>query len=220
MIRDIAHHARVSCWYRARRLTRTRRNQRAQAAFEDAVNALRRGDVCLDCGANVGAITVRLAMTGAQVHAFEPDPDAFAQLATRCAEFPNVTLHNAAVGVGTGTVRLYRSAQAGANALSKTQRSSTVRSKANVFEHNAVDVEKRDFAQYLHSLNTPVSFVKMDIEGAEVEILEALFATSDHRLIRQMFVETHEKQIPALRSRTMALIRDGKRFGNVNFDWW
>ena len=41
---------------------------------------LKAGDIALDCGANVGKITVPMAQTGAAVYAFEPNPHAFAKL--------------------------------------------------------------------------------------------------------------------------------------------
>ena len=44
----------------------------------------------MDCGANVGDITVFLAKTGAEDVALEPNPVAFAQLERRCAGYSNV----------------------------------------------------------------------------------------------------------------------------------
>ena len=46
---------------------------------------------------------------------------------------------------------------------------------------------------------------KMDIEGAEVEVLERLLGSTDTRLLGEVFVETHEKYQPELRERTQAL---------------
>src|SRR5690606_38404229 len=92
-----------------RRQKRNLRKPRAERYLTGICSMLRPGDLAVDCGANFGEVTARLAATGADVIAFEPDPGVFASLQTRFAEAPNVTLVNAAVGVGAGTVRLMRS---------------------------------------------------------------------------------------------------------------
>ena len=48
-----------------------------------AFHRLGPGDVAIDCGANLGAITRIMARGGAEVHAFEPNPDAYAVLKAR-----------------------------------------------------------------------------------------------------------------------------------------
>ena len=61
-----------------RRLRRTIR----PTALERPIDGLGlgRGDLAIDCGANVGHVTAALARTGAEVHAFEPNPQAFSAL--------------------------------------------------------------------------------------------------------------------------------------------
>src|SRR3546814_4183293 len=54
--------------------------QGAMRDFLDAAKRLRPGDIAIDCGANVGRFTRPIAEGGATVHAFEPNPDAFAEL--------------------------------------------------------------------------------------------------------------------------------------------
>lgn len=41
---------------------------------------LHHGDFAIDCGANVGEVTRKMAKNGAMVYAFEPNPHAFAQM--------------------------------------------------------------------------------------------------------------------------------------------
>lgn len=221
MLREIVDEAYLNAWYRLRRFTRRRRNVEARKAFETALSRLGPGDVCIDCGANVGAITTRLADTGATVHAFEPDPQAFAALTMATGSRANVILYNTALSVGTGTIRLYQvRPRADGQTPAISQSSSTIASKSNVSRDSFVDVPKVDFVEFVSSLETPATLIKMDIEGAEVAILKAVI---DHRLDRrigQMFVETHEKQIPELRRETMRVINASRKLGNINCDWW
>lgn len=91
-----------------RRQERNLRKARAEGFLAGVAAMLRPGDLALDCGANLGVVTDILARSGADVVAFEPDPWTFAQLSARFDGVANVTLVNAAVGVGAGTVRLRR----------------------------------------------------------------------------------------------------------------
>jgi hypothetical protein len=61
----------------------------------------------------------------------------------------------------------------------------------------------------------------MDIEGAEVEILEALLASGTVDKLRHVFVETHELQFPDLLERTWQLREKVKTLKDVsiNLDW-
>src|SRR3546814_4893063 len=61
--------------------------QGAMRDFLDAAKRLRPGDIAIDCGANVGRFTRPIAEGGATVHAFEPNPDAFAELSRNLAGF-------------------------------------------------------------------------------------------------------------------------------------
>ena len=97
---DPAHQAELDDM--RRRNKRRVKRVRAQGMLQGVISMLRAGDIVFDCGANVGDVTVQLAQSGAQVHAFEPDPVAFARLSDRFSEVDNVTLHNVAVGTQDG----------------------------------------------------------------------------------------------------------------------
>jgi FkbM family methyltransferase len=216
LVDDIA----LSAWYRLRRSSRRRRNTRARAAFERALSSLGSGDVCVDCGANTGTITARLADTGATVHAFEPDPVAFEVLSQAVGSRRNVILHQAAVGIGSGTVALYRTQSFQNNSVKGTQGSSTIATKTRASTTNQITVTKVDFPDFIRSLGIRVALVKMDIEGAELAILRQIVEHGMHECIGQMFVETHEKQLPEMRRETRDVIRLTRRAGNINCDWW
>ena len=105
---------------------------------------------------------------------------------------------------------------------SLSQSSSTVASKGNINSTDGIEVRQLDFLRYLASLDTEIGILKMDIEGAEVEILEALLTQPDLlNRICYIFAETHERIIPEHKSR-VALLRERAQQierPRINLDW-
>jgi FkbM family methyltransferase len=203
---------------------RTRRA--AEAAFDAAISALHPGDLAIDLGANVGLFTARMAATGADVVAFEPDPHAFALLSDRVKHLPNVTLIAAAAGDAPGTLTLFRHVDFAEHPDLRTTSSSIIPGKTRMDEGAGIAVDVIDFAAWLAEKNRPVALLKIDIEGAEVALLERLLATPQATLVTQAFVETHERIIPHLRQRTAALkalmasrVAAGQTRPAINWDW-
>ncbi|MEO1686288.1 MAG: FkbM family methyltransferase [Pseudomonadota bacterium] len=193
-----------------------------QDRFDEIVQGLGSGGLCLDFGANLGEFTERLAQTGADVRAFEPDPYTFEKLQARMAHYPNVTLYNSAVGAEAGTLKMERHAlfdedpekySVGTSAFS------SVLAQAGGF---SFEVEMVGFHDFIAAFDRPVDLVKMDIEGAEVAILEALLQRTTAQPIRAMFVETHEPQMPHLRLRLKAIrkaLRPSAMLQEIHLDW-
>jgi hypothetical protein len=78
-----------------------------------------------------------------------------------------------------------------------SEAASLVRDDKSVDCENSVEVEVVDFPAFLVSLNRDVRLIKMDIEGSEWDLLEALL---DHPVLDRIdciFVETHEWMDPA-----------------------
>lgn len=195
--------------------------RQAQRAFEAACASLTRDDIAIDCGANIGRFTAMLAGTGARVYAFEPNPHAFAKLRARFDEQPNVTLLQAAIHSEAGTVRLYMHQNAGEDPLLWSTGSSILDYKGNVDRESFVEVEAVDLCDFIESVGNPVAILKMDVEGAEAQILKRLIETGIYRRIGHMFVETHELKIPELRpamSELRSMIRD-RNIDTINLDW-
>ena len=210
---------RVYVWYKRRRKTRKSRVVAAAGVFSSVVAALKPSDVCIDCGANVGRITRVFAHTGATVHAFEPDPDAFEVLSREVGSLPNVILHNAAVGVGDGLVKLYREKRTH-SASEISSGSSTVEGKINNSSETFVLVEQLDFAAVLSQICAPIAIIKIDIEGGELAVLTDMLDRGLHTRAGHIFVETHEKQIPRLRKGFMQLEQRCRSMANIHLDWW
>jgi FkbM family methyltransferase len=214
----------------ARLRRRQKRNLRAAAAkglLQGIVSMLRSGDVVIDCGANMGAVTGPLAATGAEVHAYEPDPYAFGKLRAEMGGLPNVTLHNAAVGVEDGTVHLMRARNFGENPKGASVKSTVVPGGRQILEaaEDRIPVPLVDLPRVIRDLaarHGEVAFLKLDIEGAELAILERMLACDLFALVRLTVAETHERKFRDLAPRFAALRRAiSARYPvtRVNLDW-
>ncbi len=187
---------------------------------------LRPGDVAIDCGANVGEISARLLAAGARVIAFDPDPWAYDQLGRRFAGNPFYTLHNAAVGCGDGQVTLMRAANFDGNEGNASQKSTVIPGGRNIGDAGErVVVRQIDLVSFLRGLiaeHGSIAFLKIDIEGSELDLLEVLDREGLFASIRCTVAETHEHKFPGLRPRYAALrARFAARYAphHVNLDW-
>lgn len=130
-------------------------------AFEIKVleKYIKKGDIVIDVGANVGFYTLLFASlvgdTGI-VHAFEPAPKTFASLKKNVEinNLNNVVLHNKALGSENEKIKL---------TLSKS-------GLHNVSKYGDIEVDCVRLDDYVKSAN----FVKIDAEGYEIEILKGM----------------------------------------------
>lgn len=207
-----------------RRLASRRRDRKRRpevTAFDAAVAKLRPGDMTIDCGANIGKFTVPMAESGANVHAFEPNPDAYACLVEKTSGYPNVQCFQAAVTTEPGHVKLYLHKYAGDDPVHFSTGSSLLASKRNVRKNRYEMVEGIPFADFIEKLDGTIRLLKMDIEGAEVDILNQLLDRGLHERIDQAFIEVHDRQIKALAGPTEKLRQRLKALGVEHFrlDW-
>lgn len=205
---------------RTRRLLKRRLKNWPQVKkqFDQELESLDATSVCLDLGANIGVFTQQMAETGAKVFAFEPDPHAFSILSERLKKYPNAILTNAAVAQHSGSLRLIRPERFDENPTNFTVGTGAFYSTLNGKGGEAIDVDCCSFKDIVENIDVPIDVIKMDIEGCEVAILEEIISTPLlGAAIKSMFVETHEAQMPELRSRTAAIRRSlGK---NPKFNW-
>lgn len=218
---DAEHRAEVLI----RRQKRNLRKAAAEGFLSGVAAMLRPGDLALDCGANVGVVTRVLAATGADIVSFEPDPFAFGRLQAAFSSHPRVDLVNAAVGVTEGTVRLMRAENFDDNPDGASVKSTILQGGRMINEAAGIDVRLMDFPAYLESKiaeRGEVAFVKMDIEGAELHLLEEMDRRGLLVHIRCLVAETHERKFRDLRPRYKALrAKFAKKYpgGHVNLDW-
>lgn len=192
-------------WICYRKLKR-RISDRSYEVFDRIADRIGPGDIAIDLGANVGEITGRLAASGATVHAFEPDPETFAHLARNTAGLDNVVLHQAAVSDRDGSVTLFRppSWRDEDSRRSASKANSIVQSDRTAGFDRAGEVPLVDFARFLNTLPAPAKLVKVDIEGAEWDMIDAVMDRAPDRF-EAMFVETHERFDLSILPRARAL---------------
>lgn len=213
-----------------REIRKRRRNERESWArgFLTAVTGmLKPGDLAIDCGANVGDVSARLLESGADVIAFDPEPWAVAQLSARFSDQPRFHMVNAAVGTRAGTVHLMRASNFTENeALGSVK--STVVAGGRMIDQSSdkmIPVEQIDFVAFLRATiaeRGEIAFLKMDIEGAELDLVPAIDAAGLFGSIRCTVVETHEQKFPALKddfARMRAGILARHPIHHVNLNW-
>ncbi len=182
---------------------------------------LNKNSIVLDCGANVGGITSYLSLTGAKIYAFEPDPVAFKILKQRCKKKINVECINKGVWDKDAVIKLYRHKKMRKEESSFTIGSSIIASKNTIDSSSYHEIEVIDLLNFIRQLNKKVDLVKVDVEGAETEILKKIIAGDAYRLFNTMYVETHETKIPGLAEELNAIKQQMKEKGisNIKLNW-
>ena len=167
------------------------------AGARQAIRSLRRGQVAIDCGANVGEVTALFASRRAEVYAFEPNPDAYAVLLERFASTLRVRCVRSAVAATDSVAKLYLHRNAATDPLRWSTGSSLYAEKGNVDSSTAIDVETVDLSRFIAELERPVQVLKLDIEGAEIDVLGRLLDSGQLREIRHV-VNMHDNKVREL----------------------
>lgn len=136
-------------WYRPRR----------DVDFSVVEQAVAPGSVAIDIGTRWGPWAAALSRRAATVHAFEPRPRLAETLKRRSDD--NVIVHQVALSdhAGTASLRVHGSGR-GTDAQVEADREGTVQE---------IDVETAPLDSFGI---TDVSFVKVDVEGHELEVLD------------------------------------------------
>ncbi|MDO8424095.1 MAG: FkbM family methyltransferase [bacterium] len=183
-------------------------------------NDLYPGEIAIDCGANVGKVTERMAKPGVTVYAFEPDPNAFGELKVHFKGKDSVHLINKAVSDHSGVAKIYFNDRYDENPKKWSTASTLLADKPHADKDNFATVEVVDLADFIKGLDKPIGLLKMDIEGEEVRVLNKLIDAEITSKIRNIVVETHER-FPALTEPTRELKERIRRLKlkNIDLDW-
>lgn len=143
--------------------------------------------VVADVGANFGNFTQKIATQCAvdMVYAFEADTHNFNTLHDNVASLKNVKIINAAVSDHVGKIDVYEG-----NGTPETCNILGINSLQTNFTHKdrvrcTVPCATMDYI-FLEKLKEPINFVKIDVEGAEVMVLDGckkIMKNVDHLLV-------------------------------------
>ncbi len=137
----------------------------------------------LDLGAHVGHFLEYACNKGAWVTALEPHPENFKWLKQRASPFKeSATLNNAAWNKNEIRTLYECPTNTGANSLFKHGGCSDIE-----YEVHCVDI-----GQLMNLCRFDATFIKIDTEGAEYNILESLFR---HGIKTNMAIETHDSKL-------------------------
>lgn len=146
------------------------------------------GGLALDVGANVGDVTEFLLQKGMKVIAFEPDPRCLEVLKQRFSNNVRVQIMPVAVSVVNRDMELFVQAGASGNTTSSSLNERGKHSKDFTYTVSVIDI-----FEFIKTLPSPPYLTKMDIEGAEFDILEKMLVSKSQDIFGMLFVETHER---------------------------
>jgi FkbM family methyltransferase len=186
----------------------------------------------LDCGSNVGQgfrwFRNFYKSKNVNFELFEPNPNCWNALAEICSNDSSAKLNKSGVWI-ENTTRLFYGT--GEDEGGKTTEAGSIVKEHNtaIFsfsEDNAFKVKLIDFSELLQKKSKEYDWivVKMDIEGAEIELLEYLIQSKCIGLINVLYVEFHsmyqvEPQRGITKLREYEIVKAIKR-ANVALRLW
>ena len=93
--------------------------------------------------------------------------------------------------------------------------------KTNILDPYLFDVvECFSISQYIKELGN-VDVLKIDVEGAEYEILFSMLESEAYKSVKSIYVEDHERKMPSARYREMKnKVIDGYSQIKKDLYWW
>lgn len=144
------------------------------------------GDTCVDVGANIGyftAVLSRLAGVTGRVFAFEPVPETFGVLSVNAKiasqTGASVQPARAAVSAEAGELRIVRQGQSTAHQVSPTEDVG-----GEIVPAISLDTELPKLIG-----ESAVAFLKIDVEGHELSVLQGMRNLIAQGIIRRMVLE-------------------------------
>ena len=183
---------------------------------------LKENDIVLDCGANVGNITSVFNRFGCIVYSFEPTSYTFEILERRYKNMEKIHCIKKAVGISNGIQKLYHHEWSEHNEVYWSDGNSLISEKSNVNKNDYEEVEIIDLVEFINSLDKEIALIKIDIEGAEIELLNHLIDTGVISKIKKIICEIHDKKYPIFKEGTDKLKQKIKELNlekKIDLNW-
>jgi FkbM family methyltransferase len=173
---------------------------------------IRPGDLCFDIGSHLGDRVRAWSGLGAHVIALEPHPGMMNWLRRWYGHQPNVTLIEQAVGAQAGSITLWISRLTPSVSTTSREWLTTVQANrrfAGVRWDEQIPVDVTTLDVLISQYGKP-AFCKIDVEGAELEVLQGL----SHQLPALSF-----EYIPAKIDTALACIQRLDQLGHYEYNW-
>lgn len=140
-----------------------------------------------DCGAHIGVASVFFAdkYPNSKILAFEPNPSSvvyYSQNAARYLESKQIELYQVALGSKKAIVQIHPTQEAG----------SLLASTHFNYPGPSVPVQCHTLSTYLND-HTKIDLIKVDVEGAEWDIIQDLIDSNSLNKIDNLIIEFHER---------------------------
>lgn len=141
----------------------------------------------IDCGGNIGLATLyfKFLYPQARVLIFEPMPENITYLKKNIKQLKDVRLVEKAVGRSRGEARMFGDRRAATLSENLIQEQNKV---SDEYKGKELVVCVDTLSDYI---DTDVDFLKLDIEGAEGDVLEELVSSQKIESVRQIAMEYH-----------------------------
>lgn len=193
--------------------------EKYQKLFYDFFLRSQKGEelVFIDAGAHAGVFSDIALASGGICYAFEPNIYLHAFLKDLYKDNEKLILSNKAVSNQNSTTIFY---DGGQDVVSED--AGII--KTNWHKESGYEVELIDFCEFLREIlkkHKKITLIKIDIEGSEFDVLDALIEQKLYENIEYIMVETHERffENPSQKINTLKEKITQNNITNIFLDW-
>ena len=134
--------------------------------------------------------------------------------------FHRVALGLVEVATQDGKETLYFHRARDKEEMALTVSSSLIKEKVKIDASNGREVEIVDLTEFIENLHT-VDLIKIDIEGAEIQVLKKIIRNEIYKKTGEIFVETHENKISSQKKDIKEIKQEIRKRGirNIKLNW-
>ena len=198
-----------------------------ERSFRDLFFEVKRKDICLDLGANIGDASLVMWLKGVNfIFALEPNIEVFNILNNNLRGIRNFKALNIAISSESSTQKLYLHKSIldksdKKKILEYSQASSLMADKSNL-GNCFYEIKTKNFKDLFDSFEKKPNIIKCDIEGGEYIIYEQLIELAKQPNVRKIYVECHAEKYPQyieLHKDFIRLIKENNLHNKFKTDW-
>ena len=198
-----------------------------ERSFRDLFFEVKRKDICLDLGANIGDASLVMWLKGVSfIYALEPNIEVFKILNKNLRGIRNFKALNIAISSESSTQKLYLHKSILEKSDKKkilefSQASSLMADKSNLGSC-FYEIKTKNFKDLFDSFGKKPNIIKCDIEGGEYIIYKQLIELAKQPQVRKIFVECHAEKYPQyieLHNDFISSIKENNLKNKFKTDW-